>query len=154
MVFPQTANYTRALIHQNTSSNTFFISQKAAGADKWRYSLNWGSSWSDWMNYTGGNNTLQNQTWSGTKRQYWDDVHIMAQYWSRLSGSSSVIQHADLNRITDPPRRFPHMFAQGPFNQYGFDAGLKDDFELRQDGTWNFHFMSEWPDTFQLNVWE
>ncbi|KAF2465803.1 uncharacterized protein BDR25DRAFT_378495 [Lindgomyces ingoldianus] len=153
MIFPRTANYTRALIHKNTENNTLWISHKAAGADKWRYSMNWGSSWSNWAEYHGGNNTLEEQAWSGTKKQEWEDEHIIAQYWSKLAGSSAVIQHADLGRENEPPRRFPHMFAHGPFNQYGFDAGLKNQLKLGSDGQWKFHFMSEWPDMFQLNVW-
>jgi len=154
MIFPHTANYTRALIHRNTTDRSLFISHKAAGADKWRYSLNWGSNWSDWQLYRGGNNSLQDQAWSGTKRQQWDDTHIIAQYWGRLAGSSSIVQHADLGRETLPPRRFPHIFAHGPFNQYGFDAGLNNNLKLdTNDGQWKFHFMSEFPDSFQLNVW-
>ena len=153
VVFPRVANYTRALLHEFPENNTLYISHKAAGANKWRYSLNWGSTWSDWSNYTGGNNTLPAQNWTGTKEQEWDDKHIMVQYWSKLIGSSSVIQHADLNRLNEPARRFPHLFAQGPFNQFGFDAGLKNKLELNNDGRWKFHFMSEWPDSFQLNIW-
>jgi alpha-1,3-glucan synthase len=153
MVFPSEANYTRALIHKDAQSDTLLISHKAAGADKWRYSLNWGTSWSDWSDYKGGNNTLQPQPWSGTKRQRWSDEHIIAQYWGRFTGSSAVIQHADLGREKDPARRFPHLFAHGRFNQYGFDAGLKNDIKLHSDGEWKFNFMSEWPDNFQVNVW-
>jgi alpha-1,3-glucan synthase len=63
MIFPATSNYTRALIHKNSSTGGLYISHKAAGADKWRYSLNWGSSWSDWASYHGGNDTLQEQPW-------------------------------------------------------------------------------------------
>lgn len=153
IVFPKSANYTRALLHQYPDNGTFYVTHKAAGADKWRYSLNWGSSWSGWMSYAGGNNTLDNQTWSGTKAQQWDDQHLMVQYWGKLAGSSSVLQHADLNRLDQPPRRFPHLFAHGPFNQYGYDAGLKNDITLESDGRWHFHFMSEWPDNFQINAW-
>jgi alpha-1,3-glucan synthase len=152
MVFPHTANYTRAFIHKKEEGD-LFVSQKAAGADRWRYSLNWGSSWSDWQSYKGGNNTIIQQPWSGTNRQKWPDIHIIAQYWSQMAGSSSTIQHADLNRQNDPPRRFPHIFAHGPYNQYGFDAGLKNDFHMDKDGIWKFHFMAEWPDNIQLNVW-
>ncbi|KAF2667663.1 alpha-1,3-glucan synthase [Microthyrium microscopicum] len=152
IVFEKLANYTRALIHQDTNG-TLLISHKAAGADKWRYTLNWGSSWSDWASYHGGNDTLQLQPWTGTKKQQWDGTHIIAQYWGQQAGSSSAVQHADLARLTDPPRRFPHIFAHGPFNQYGFDAGLRNSFEIDGGSNWNFHFMSEWPDMFQLNVW-
>jgi len=151
MVFPQNSNYTRALIHKDQTGN-LYVSHKAAGADKWRYSLNWGSTWSDWLLYHGGNDTVKEQPWSGTKRQKWDDIHIITQYWGKLAGSSSVVQHADLEH-QDIPRRFPHLFAHGRFNQYGFDAGLQNDLQLHSDGNWRFHYMSEWPDNFQLNVW-
>jgi alpha-1,3-glucan synthase len=69
-----------------------------------------------------------------------------------MAGSSAVIQHADLVH-QDKPRRFPHMFAHGRFNQFGFDAGLSNDLKQDTAGDWKYHFMSEWPDTFQLNVW-
>jgi alpha-1,3-glucan synthase len=150
MVF-STANYTLALVHQD-SNGTLYISQKAAGADKFRYSLNWGSSWSDYLDYHGGNETLQTQSWTGTKRQAWKGTHLMVQYWSRLAGSSSVIQHTDLE-AGQPPHRFPHIFAHGSFNQFGYDSGLNDELQLRNSGNWEFHFMSEWPDSLQLNIW-
>ncbi|KAJ9640066.1 Cell wall alpha-1,3-glucan synthase ags1 [Coniosporium tulheliwenetii] len=152
MTFPRLANYTGALLHRDPDGS-LRVSHKAAGADKWRYSLTWGSSWSDWAEYKGGNNSLQPQPWSGTKRQEWSEEHLMVQYWSRLSGSSSVMQHADLNWEDKTPRRFPHLFAHGPFNQYGFDAGLRNEFQLERDGRWKLHFMHEWPAEFQLNVW-
>ncbi|QDS69285.1 hypothetical protein FKW77_002461 [Venturia effusa] len=153
MVFPQTANYTRALLHTNGSSKDLYISHKAAGADKWKYSLTWGSTWSDWEDYRGGNESLQQQNWTGTDLQKWQGTHIMAQYWSKLSGSSAVIQHADLGREDQPPRRFPHLFFQGPYNQYGFDAGLDNKASLKDHGAWDWHFMTEWPDIVQMNVW-
>lgn len=145
------ANYTLSLIHQDPTNGSYWVSQKAAGADMWRYSLDFGASWSNWTSYAGGNTSIQTQLWSGTQKQKWTGVHLMAQYWSRVAGSSSVIQHADLSQTT--PRRFPHLFAHGQFNQFGYDAGLNDQIELQNSGNWEFHFMSEWPDAFQLNVW-
>ena len=154
MVFPKTANYTRALLHQADGNGTLWVSHKAAGADKFRYSLNWGSSYSDWEDYTGGTTTLAPLSWTGTKLQNWTDAHVMVQYWSRLAGSSDHIQHADLNRDNLPPRRFPHLFMHGPFNQYGYDAGLANELQLDNgDGMWKFNFMTEWPADFELNVW-
>ena len=74
------------------------------------------------------------------------------QYWSRLTGSSDHVQHADLEDTT--PRRFPHLFWQGPYNQYGFDAGLDNELKLDDtDGLWKFNWMTEWPAIAQLNVW-
>jgi hypothetical protein len=34
-----------------------------------RYSTNWGSSFSDWRDYKGGNDTIDKLPWSGTKDQ-------------------------------------------------------------------------------------
>ena len=104
IVFPQTANYTRALLSKN-SDGDFVVSHKAAGADLFRYSLNWGSSYSNWTAYKGGNTTLEKQPWSGTKRQEWSDHHVIMQYWNRMTGSSNHVQHADLGRQDKPPRR-------------------------------------------------
>ncbi|MCJ1312940.1 Cell wall alpha-1,3-glucan synthase ags1 [Agyrium rufum] len=151
MVF-SAANYTKNLLHQ-AKNGSFYVSQKAAGADLWRYSMTWGSAWSNWTEYTGGNTTVIKQPWSGTKLQGWAGEHIMCQYWSRTVGSSDHIQQADLDSNTQP-RRFPHLWFQGPYNQYGYDGGL--DSEMRQDpadGRWKYTIMYEWPTLAQVNVW-
>jgi alpha-1,3-glucan synthase len=153
VVFPKTANYTKALLHGSTQSGELWVSQKAAGADKWRYTLDWGKTWSSWLDYQGGNYTLPKQPWNTNDKNRAENLHIITQYWNRLAGSSSTIQHADLERQNDPPKRFPSLFAHGPKNQYGHDAGLRSSFDLHSDGDWRYHFLSEWPDYFQLNVW-
>ncbi|KAI9815635.1 MAG: Cell wall alpha-1,3-glucan synthase ags1 [Thelocarpon impressellum] len=155
LVFPSTANYTRGLLHRHTGNKTLWISHKAAGADKFRYSLNWGSSFSDWEDYRGGNSTLAPLNWTGTKRQRWADDHVIVQYWSRQAGSSSHIQHADVDHDQHPARRFPHLFAHGKFNQFGYDAGFANQLRLDgADGRWKLHLMTEWPTaTFQLSMW-
>lgn len=152
MVFPRLANYSQGVLSKD-ATGSLSVSHKAAGSDKWRYSLNWGSSWSDWTDYKGGNSTLANQPWSGTKLQQWKGDHVILQYWSRLAGSSATLQHADANWENKPSRRFPHLFAQGPFNQFGFDAGIKNDFQQDSNGLWSFHLMTEWPSRLQVNVW-
>ena len=151
MVF-NTANYTKALLHQN-SNGSLYVSHKAAGADLFRYSTNWGSSYSNWTTYQGGNFSLEKQPWSGTKAQAWPGEHVRIEYWSRLTGSSDHVQEGDLDD-TMTPRRFPHLFWQGPYNQYGFDAGLRNQLVLdKSDGLWKFDFMYEWPTIAQVNVW-
>lgn len=152
MVFPKTANYTTGLLYQYPNG-TLYATQKAAGADMYRYSLNWGSSYSSWMPYTPGNVTLDPQPWSGTKAQEWSGQHVILEYWSKLTGSSDHRQEGDLDPNT-PPRRFPHLFWQGPYNQYGFDAGLNNEINLNPaTGKWEFNFMTEWPTLAQVNVW-
>lgn len=49
--------------------------------------------------------------------------------------------------------KVPHLFWQGPYNQYGFDAGIDNEIRLHDDGLWKFHFMTEWPAIAQVNVW-
>lgn len=79
VVFPMVANYTTDLLFKDDTSGSLWVSHKAAGADLWRYSLNWGSTWSDWTSYEGGNDTLAPQPWSGTDAQRWHGDHVMLQ---------------------------------------------------------------------------
>jgi len=143
IIFPRLANYTRALL--TTENGELTVHHKAAGADMYRYSTNWGSTWSDWLPYTGGSNPIKKLDWSGTKRQEWKGEHVEIQYFSSISGSSDYFQHAD----DDPKqtaRRLPHLFAHGPFNLYGYDNGIRNNFDLNDtSGAWEYNFMTEWP---------
>lgn len=151
MIF-NSANYSSSLLHKN-SDGSLFIQHHAAGADLYRYSTNWGTTFSDWITYKGGNDTITEQDWSGTKLQKWKGKHVRVEYWNRLSGSSDYVQQGDLDWDVDTPRRFPHLFWNGPYNQYGYDAGLKNDLALDKDGRWKIKFMAEWPAKGQINVW-
>jgi alpha-1,3-glucan synthase len=153
MVFPSVANYSSTLLGHDDAG--MYINHHAAGADLFRYSFDWGSSWSDWETYT-GDRTLVNQddTWSGTTRQAWTGTHVKVQYWSKKSGSSSQMQEGDLNpKALQAGRRWPHLFLHGSFNEYGFDAGIFNVFAQDTSGYWNFNFMTEWPTNWQANIW-
>ena len=149
MVFPATANYTRNLLHKNPSG--LYVTLKAAGAEKWRYSTNWGSSYSQWLPYTSANTSVEPQAWTGTSDQAWSGDHIITQYWSDMTGSSDHVQHADLDPSA-PAQRWPHVHLQGVWNQFGYDGGLAD--SMTQDaGNWFFDLMTEWPTQVVVNVW-
>ncbi|KAI1614097.1 hypothetical protein EDD36DRAFT_417944 [Exophiala viscosa] len=153
MVFPRSANYSSSLLTKS-ENGSLIVSHSAAGADQWRYSTNWGSSFSAWMPYQGGKSQIEEQAWSGTRVQAWKGTHVRVEYFSRLAGSSDHIQESDLN--SDTPRRFPHLFLNGPYNQYGYDAGLKNQMTLTSNATWEHHFMTEWSLSgalAQINVW-
>ncbi|KAK2735900.1 Cell wall alpha-1,3-glucan synthase ags1 [Onygenales sp. PD_40] len=152
MVFTRAANYSSNLLHMN-SEGKLYVSHHASGADLYRYSLTWGSVWSDWLPYKGGNSTLEKQPWSGTKQQRWKGEHVSVEYWNRMTGSSDHVQQGDLDWGDHKPRRFPHLFWNGPYNQYGYDAGLKNHLVQGDDGRWKIKFMSEWPAMAQVNVW-
>ena len=104
------------------------------------------------MPYKGGNDSVPSQPWSGTKQQAWKGEHVRLEYWSRIAGSSDHVQQGDLD-ARQTPRRFPHLFLNGPYNQYGYDAGLKNDLQLEGDQRWKHTFMTEWPAIAQINVW-
>ncbi|EPS28157.1 putative alpha-1,3-glucan synthase [Penicillium oxalicum 114-2] len=152
MVFTS-ANYSKKLLHQR-NDGSLFIQHRAPGADKYRYSTNWGSSFSQWLPYHGGNQSIEELSWSGTERQRWEGKHIRVEYWSRLTGSSDYFQEGDdADWNSNMPRRWPHLFFNGPFNKYGYDAGLANTFKQGTDGIWHFRFAAEWPAQGQLNVW-
>ena len=145
------ANYTTDILHKDDSSGDLYVSHKAAGANMWRYSLTWGSTWSEWSAYNGGNNTLKGQSWSGTKAQVWKGEHVILNYWSDKSGSSDHVQHGDLVK-GDLQKRWPHLYVEGIWNQWGYDAGLHNAMKHTPNG-WTFRLSSEWPTKFVFNVW-
>ncbi|RMZ91848.1 hypothetical protein DV736_g892, partial [Chaetothyriales sp. CBS 134916] len=152
MVFPESSNYTRGLL-QKDSDKTLFVIPRAAGADKVRYSTNWGTSFSSWESYTGERINIQMQSWSGTKAQEWKGEHVILQYWSAATGSSDHVQHSDLEWSDRPARRWPHAWVEGDFNQWGFDGGLETHMSQDDLGTWNYHLFTEWPANITINVW-
>ncbi|KAK3693388.1 alpha amylase [Podospora appendiculata] len=152
VVFPQSGNYSTSLL-SNEGDAGLFVTHRAPGASKWRYSTNWGSSWSNWQVYKGGVENkvrIDPQGWSGAPHQAWQGNHVMVQYWSAPLGSASFLQHGDDSAWT---RRFPHLFLQGPFNKWGYDSGLPNTLKMTANSTWEMHYMDEWPSMFQFNVW-
>ncbi|KAL2257404.1 hypothetical protein VTK26DRAFT_215 [Humicola hyalothermophila] len=152
VVFPEKANYTRSLL--SLEGDALYLQHRAAGATKWRYSTDWGSSWSDWTVYTGSKKDLihENKDWRGTDLQKWDGKHVMVQYYSKPLGSSAFIQHSDSPDVQFE-RGFPHIRIHGPYNKWGYDAGLPGSMDLVGHRTWELHYMYEWPADFQLNIW-
>lgn len=144
------SNYSTTLLRKDDSGN-YYVNHAANGATKFRYTLDWFSSWSDWYDYDGSNTTLASLNWTGTSKQAWDGQHVVVQYWSNLTSSSNHYQGGDYDR--DIPRQWPHMYVQGPFNQYSYDTGLPGEMKQASNGTWSYDFMYEWPTKFQLNLW-
>lgn len=155
IVWPRQANYSTTLLHRNESDHgNLYVMHKASGADLWRYTLDFGSSYSDWMPYVGGNSTIAGNNWTGTRLQAWSGDHVMVQYFSRIASSSDHYQHGDLSVDERPPRRFPHIFIEGKFNRFGFDAGYRNQMALSTaTGLWEYNLLSEWPTEVQFNIW-
>lgn len=153
MIFPRTANYSTTLLTRMHNGN-LLLNNSAAGADMYRYSTNFASTFSEWKPYVGGMVEVEQQPWSGTSLQAWKGEHVRVEYFSRLAGSSDHVQHADLD--FDYQRRLPHIFLNGPFNSYGYDAGLNNEMKLTDHHEWSLAWMVEWSpngSVVQANVW-
>ena len=146
------SNYSTSLVHK--SDDGYYVKHNAAGADKFRYSADFGSTWSKWTTYEGGNTSVTIPTFTGTSKQAWKGTHIRVQYFSRLTGSSDYIQEGDYDWKENSVRRFPHLWFNGPFNQYGYDAGVENEMQFDSKTLrWNYDFVYEWPAVGQLNAW-
>ncbi|KAL5338002.1 hypothetical protein BJX70DRAFT_408930 [Aspergillus crustosus] len=145
------ANYSSTLV-QKSCDDAFQVQHNAAGADQFRYSSDFGRRWSDWQTYSGGTSSVTINNTDGTGD--WKGTHIRVQYFSKLTGSSSYVQEGDYDWEADSARRFPHLYFNGPYNQYGYDSGL--DNRVQFDSAkqrWRYDFVYEWPSIGQLNVW-
>jgi alpha-1,3-glucan synthase len=145
MVFPDTAEYSDSILSE--SSGVYTITHAAPGADMFRYSADFGQTWTDWTAYedtTTANATLFEDKW-------WDGHHVEVQYWSEISGSAATIVQGDAGWTGE--RRFPQLLARGVFNQWGFDSGTKSALTNDKTGLWSMPFMATWPAHIQLNVY-
>ncbi|EKG16141.1 Glycosyl transferase family 1 [Macrophomina phaseolina MS6] len=149
IVFPRTAKFSTTLLGKK--GDDLYVSHNAPGATRFRASRDWGATWTDWLVYTNDNYTLPAKNWTGTSEQAWDGEHVIVQYWGRLSASSAHQQEGDLD--SEKIRAFPHLFVNGPYNQYGYDAGLANKMAHNETGYWHFDLAAEWPAKFQFNVW-
>jgi alpha-1,3-glucan synthase len=154
-VFPRTANVSATLLNRD-SKNNLYITHAAPGADFFRYSTNFDSSYSSWIPYgSGGNVTVNATVWSGTKSQEWEGDHVSVQYWSSILGSASFVQQGDVDLPANYPatRRWPHAFVMGPFNLFGFDQGINNRMVMDSTGSWVYTFLADWPTVLQANIW-
>ena len=147
MVYPNN-DYNANLL--TVSGDTYSVNHTAAGADRWRYSADFGQTWANWTDYTGGttdlNSTMFEKTW-------WDGHHVMVQYWSKIAGSGFHVVQGDAN-YDKGNRRWPQLLARGQFNTWGFDLGADAHFSLNSSShVWSFPMMAAWPAFIQLNVW-
>ncbi|KAK3385564.1 glycosyltransferase family 5 protein [Podospora didyma] len=152
VIFPRTGNYSYDLL--SVESGTLFVNHDAPGATQWRYTTNWGSTWSDWTTYSSNKkrSVVSELPWKGTALQAWAGKHLTVQYFSKPLGSSAFMQHSDSKDV--PHRReFPHIKIHGPYNKWGYDAGLPGSMDIVDHHRWELHFMYEWPAQFQLNIW-
>ncbi|KAH9484208.1 Cell wall alpha-1,3-glucan synthase mok13 [Psilocybe cubensis] len=149
MVFPTNDYNTTDSFKMEGGKYTF--THKAFGADFFRYSGNFGKTWTAWTRWE-DTTTIDSSVFKKNSDNFWAGDHIQVQYWSNATTSAAHMVHADLN-YNGKPRRVPQFLARGPFNQWGYDAGINHLMELNPDGKWELEIMGSWPTYLQLNVW-
>ncbi|KAI5452972.1 hypothetical protein NCC49_006506 [Naganishia albida] len=145
MVDQDAGSYSSTLLTQ--SDGKLYINHNAPGADKFRYTVDWGTYWSDWADYE---TTTEVTMVADKKSKFWDGEHVEVQYWSEITGSAAHVVQGDVgyNGI----RRFPQLIARGSFNEWGYDSGAASDLK-NNDGIWTIPLMASWPTFIQLNVY-
>jgi alpha-1,3-glucan synthase len=121
MVFPRSANYSTGVFSKNEAGD-LVVSHKAPGADKWRYSTNWASSWSDWLDYNGGNTTVKKLPWSGTKRQEWKGEHVILVSLPLSPSFWEIVYCLSLQLYLRPPLTIAAILVQNRRQQRPYAA--------------------------------
>ncbi|KAI5123355.1 hypothetical protein M0805_001776 [Coniferiporia weirii] len=148
MVFPD-ADYDNSAFSYNSSAGYTFT-HKAIGADRFRYSVNFGQSWSNWTDWE-ATTSIDNSTFFNDKSDnWWEGEHIIVQYWSELAATAYTVVHADMNYQYE--RRVPQFLARGNFNTWGFDSGITSTMQNTGNGRWELELMTTWPTYIELNV--
>ncbi|KAJ7774879.1 modular protein with glycoside hydrolase family 13 and glycosyltransferase family 5 domains [Mycena metata] len=148
MIFPENEYDTDSSFGFSNGQYTF--THKAFGADMFRYSWNFGRNWTTWANWEA--TTVIAASVFTNSANFWDGDHIMVQYWSAATMSTTAVIHADYG-YSGAKRRVPQFLARGPFNSWGFDQGISSLMTQNDDGLWELEIMASWPTYVQLNVW-
>ncbi|KAG6866947.1 hypothetical protein C0991_003863 [Blastosporella zonata] len=148
MVFPENDYDTSGSFKVSDGQYTF--THNAFGADQFRYSVNFGQSWTNWTAWE--NTTVMDASAFASSDNFWDGHHVMVQYWSEAAMSVAHVVHADAG-YSGPQRHVPQFLARGPFNDWGFDQGISSLMTQNSDGLWELEIMASWPTYVQLNVW-
>ncbi|EEB09010.2 alpha-1,3-glucan synthase Mok13 [Schizosaccharomyces japonicus yFS275] len=107
--------------------NSFFINHKASGADYYRYSVDYGLHWSNWTLYDGRPTNCTDALTNLTKS--WSGHYVKVQYWSEMASSANHMQEGGLSQYGT----FPHLYLNGPYNEWGFDSGISNEIPLSKD---------------------
>jgi alpha-1,3-glucan synthase len=126
----------------------FLVSHTAVGADRIRYSWNYGKNYTDWYSWE-ATTTIERAQFPD---QSWPGQHIILEYYSELATAAPSRVHADIGY--DQQRRLPAFLARGPFNNWGYDSGLTNSFaqDAKTPHEWSLQISSSWPTVIQLCV--
>lgn len=93
----------------------YMLHSDAPGADMMRYSVDFGKTYSPWIQYS-SRFTLPDNVFGIAK--FWEGDHVRVQYWSRLAGSAAPTLDADINFDGGYKRKLPQLILRGSFNKW------------------------------------
>lgn len=168
MVFPENDYDKNGMTY---TDGYYEYTHKAYGADMFRYSGNFGRTWTDWKKWE-DKSTIE-KAYFDDSLNFWHGEHLMVQCgfiksnlskiavllsrflldWSQTTLSAAQVVHVD-HGFSGKARRFPQFLVRGPFDNWGFDKGIPHLMEQNDDGLWELEIMAAWPTYVQLNVWD
>ena len=141
IVFPQNNNFSYSLLEKSNSGYT--INHVAIGSDLFRYSVDYGQSWTQWGNF----DRITYLEKSAFKKLGIE--HVIVDYWCKKCGAVSARVYGDLSAT---PSIFPKLYVQGEFNMYGLDRAMENQMIKRKDG-FSFPFVWNFPTEFSFDIW-
>lgn len=150
-MYPVQADYSTSIVE--CEGDLCKLNNAAPGADKLRWSFDYGATWSDWQPYV----DVMTVTEKAPRSTAWKGIHVMVQYWSSIVSSAQVIVHGDSD-YNGPERRNPQFLARGAFNNWGLDKGLTMNLENNGlDDGWTLAVRTQVQDLQKLlliSTWE
>lgn len=116
VVFPAStdANYYNPMI-QLTADDQYTLTHQSLGASSFRWTTNYGESWSDWAAWE-STTSLTGADFNAST--LFDGKHIKVQYHSQLLASSAHVVEADFDWTGIGTRRFESFLVQGQYNDW------------------------------------
>jgi alpha-1,3-glucan synthase len=140
IVFPQMNNFSSSLL--DITSDGYRINHAAAGSDLFRYSPDYGKTWSSWKSYE-TTTFLQKGTFATLPE------HVVVDYWCKKCGSATTRVYGELSDI---PSIFPQLFVQGNFNMFGLDTVMENQMKRTKKG-FSFPFVWNFPAELIFDIW-
>ena len=141
IVFPHSNNFTASLLTE--SSTGYIVNHKAKGADLFRFSLDFGLTWTEWKPY-------ENFTFfEKTHFKESDQKHVVVDYWCKLCGSSASRVYGEISSV---PSIFPSLQLLGEYNMHGLDTSVDSQMVRSREGFY-IPFVYNFPAELTFDIW-
>lgn len=141
IVFPHMNNFSYTLLEK--SSDGYTLNHAAIGSDLFRYSPDYGKTWSSWENFA-PLSYLKKDSFKNKKPE-----HVIVDYWCKKCKSVSARVYGELSNM---PSIFPNLFVQGEYNMHGLDQAIDNKMTKIKNG-FVFPFVWNFPTELVFDIW-